>query len=268
MAKILDGKKLNAQIAEGLKKKITKLRAKPKLLIIQVGENAESSTYIKRKIIFGERIGALVELKRYPANIREKKLISEIENFNIDRLTHGVIVQLPLPPHLNQSRIIGALNPDKDVDGFHGHFTPATARGVITMLDSYGLKIAGKKAVVVGKSELVGKPIALALLSRGATVTVCHKQTKDLKKETLQAEILVVAAGHPKLITKNHVSKGAVVVDVGINILKNKKLVGDVDFPNVSKLTKAISPVPGGVGPMTVASLFENLLEAYRLQTK
>ncbi|KKU50288.1 MAG: hypothetical protein A3F53_02720 [Candidatus Zambryskibacteria bacterium RIFCSPHIGHO2_12_FULL_48_10] len=267
MTIILDGKKLSGKIASNLEGKISKLRKKPKLVIVQVGSTEESNRYIRRKIIFGERIGAEVAHRKYPTGITEKKLISEIGLLNSDRKIHGIIVQLPLPSHLDQGRIIGALDPVKDVDGFHGLFTPATAKGVIVMLDNYKVEIAGKKAVVVGKSELVGKPIALALLRSGATVTVCHKQTKNLKRETIQADILVVAAGHPKLITKSHVKKGAVVIDVGINVLKNGKLSGDVDFKKVSKIVRAISPVPGGIGPMTVASLFENLLEAYCLQT-
>ncbi len=265
--KILDGKRLGSETADKLRKQVQKLRIKPKLAIIQVGKLPASDKYIARKIAFGERIGAGVEHKRYPGKISEKRLISDIKLLNFDRKTHGIIVQLPLPPHLDQAKIIGALNPLKDVDGFHGRFTPATAKGIMTMLERYGIRVAGKKAVVVGKSELVGKPIALSLLRHGATVTVCHKQTKNLKKETKQAEILVVAAGHPKLITKSHVKKGVVVIDVGINILPDGKLTGDVDFKNVSKVARAISPVPGGVGPMTVASLFENLLEACRLQS-
>ncbi|OHA92399.1 MAG: hypothetical protein A3J09_02555 [Candidatus Zambryskibacteria bacterium RIFCSPLOWO2_02_FULL_51_21] len=264
MTIILDGRKLNAEIVARLARQIKRLKHKPKLVIVQVGSVPESDKYIKRKKIFGEKIGAIVEHKKYPGNVLEQRLISEISKFNKSSSVHGIIVQLPLPKHLQN--ILGLIAEEKRVDGGK-YFRPATAKGVLALLDKYRIKITGKKAVVVGRSELVGKPIALALLEREATVTICHKQTKDLKRETKQAEILVVAAGSPELITKNHVSRDQIVIDVGINILGNEKLVGDVDFKNVSKKVRAISPVPGGVGPMTVASLFQNLLEAYELQT-
>ncbi|MBX4181742.1 bifunctional 5,10-methylenetetrahydrofolate dehydrogenase/5,10-methenyltetrahydrofolate cyclohydrolase, partial [Candidatus Parcubacteria bacterium] len=176
----------------------------------------------------------------------------------------GIIVQLPLPEHVDKDAVIEAINPTKDVDGLTSKtlFTPATAKGILTLLDYYKVKIKGKKVVMVGKSQLVGLPITLSLLNRHATVTVCHKQTRNLSQETRQADILIVATGVPGLITPKHVSKGQVVIDVGITVLRNKKVVGDVDFENVSKIVQAITPVPGGVGPMTVYSLFENLLKA------
>src|SRR3989344_2286698 len=266
MVKILDGKKLSSELAQKLKKIIEKLKIKPKLVIIQVGDNARSMSYIKRKIIFAEKIGALVEHKKNPENISETTLIASIRRFNADKSAHGIIVQLPLPKHIDTRRVSETIDYEKDVDGFRGHFVPATARGILTLLDKYKVKISGQKVVVVGRSEFVGKPIALALLNREATVTICHKRTRDLAREIKDADILVIAAGHPKLIKSGHVNKNQVIIDVGINILKDRKVTGDVDFKNVSKVVKAISPVPGGVGPMTIASLFQNLLEAYSLQ--
>jgi methylenetetrahydrofolate dehydrogenase (NADP+) / methenyltetrahydrofolate cyclohydrolase len=267
MTKILDGRKLSGEIAFELEKKIKNLKAKPKLVIIQVGNLPESNSYIGRKIAFGEKIGAKVEHIKFPNKVREKKLIDAISKCNKDKSVHGIIVQLPLPKYLNPPSILEAVAEEKRVDGGK-YFIPATTRGILTILEKNRIKLIGKKAVVVGRSELVGKPTALALINLGATVTVCHSQTKNLKAETKQAEILVVAVGKPKLIGKNHVRKGQIVIDVGINIAKNKKLVGDVDFKSVSKIVKAITPVPGGIGPMTVTSLFENLLKAYFLQTK
>jgi len=262
---ILDGKKLNEEIALDLTKKIKKLKAKPKLVILQVGDNPESNTYINRKVAFGERIGTLVEHKKFTEKISEKKLLGEIINLNKEKGVHGIIVQLPLPKHINPANVLAAIEEEKRVDGGR-HFLPATTLGVLTLIDKYKIKVAGKKVVVVGRSELVGKPTALAMLDIGATVTVCHSQTKNLKEETKKAEILIVAVGKPKLITKDHVSEGQIIIDVGINLNKSKKLVGDVDFKDVSKIAKAISPVPGGVGPMTVASLFQNLFKAYKIQ--
>ena len=260
---ILDGRKLGAEIATRLARKIKRLKQKPKLVIVQVGSVPESDKYIKRKKIFGEKIGAQVLHKKYPGNVSKRKLVSEISRLNRNSSVHGIIVQLPLPKHLRN--VPGLITEEKRVDGGK-YFRPATAKGVLALLDKYKIKIAGKKVVIVGRTDLVGKPIALEMLKRNATVTICHSQTKNLRKETKQAEILIAAAGKPNLITKNHVSKSQIVVDVGINILPSGKLSGDVDFKNVSKIVKAISPVPGGVGPMTVASLFENLVEAYKLQ--
>lgn len=271
MAKILDGKALNLLIAEGLQQKIAKLKTKPKLVIIQVGAREESNTYIKHKLKFAETIGAVAEHIKLAETISETSLLSRIEKLNTDKSVHGVIVQLPLPKKIDSKVISQAILPEKSVDG-SPFFIPATTRGILTLLDHYKVPVAGKKAVVVGRSELVGKPTALALLDRGATVTICHSQTKNLAAETKTADILIVAVGKPKLIGPKHVSKHMIVIDVGINPTSHKlrgaSIVGDVDFPKVSKIVRAISPVPGGVGPMTVASLFQNLFDAYELQTK
>lgn len=304
MAKILDGKIVRDKIAKELETKIKALPAggppsrRPKLVIIQVGNLPESNAYINQKVKFGERIGSLVDHQKFAENISQDELTSNLQQLNADSSVHGIIVQMPIAKHLDKDTLIDSIDPAKDVDGLSAvnvkhlwentnkGFIPATTKGILTLLDYYEIPIAGKKATIVGRSYLVGKPTAIAFLNRGATVTVCHSQTKDLKTETRNAEILVVAVGKPNLITKEHVSKGQVVIDVGINVVENRqktndkglllkpegepetrKLVGDVAFDEVSKIVSAITPVPGGIGPMTVASLFENLLEAYKRQT-
>ena len=266
MATILDGKKLSEEIALKLKAQIEKLDTKPKLVIIQVGDLAESNSYIKRKISFASDIGAIVEHKKYPEDVTEENLITDIQKLNANKTIHGIIVQLPIPSHLETAKILRSVDAKKDIDGFSGTFSYPTAQGIITLLSKYRIAIAGKKVTVVGTSDLVGKPIAMTLLENGATVTMCNKQTKDLPEETRRSEILVVAAGHPILIGHKHVSIGQTVIDVGITVV-DKKVIGDVDFENVEKIVGAITPVPGGVGPMTIASLFQNLLQAYKLQT-
>lgn len=267
--KILDGKALSLRCAEKLATQVKRLKTKPKLVIVQVGSKEESNTYIKHKLKFAEKIGAIAEHRIFPETVSETRVLKEIERLNTDKAVHGIIVQLPLPSHLDVRVISSAVLLEKAVDG-SPFFVPATTRGILTLLEHYKIPVAGKKAVVVGRSELVGKPTALSLLNRGATVTVCHSQTKNLTEETKRADILVVAVGKPKLIGLKHVSKRQVVIDVGINPTSHKlrgaSVAGDVDFEKVSKIVKAISPVPGGVGPMTVASLFENLLDAYRLK--
>ncbi|OHA88848.1 MAG: hypothetical protein A3C70_02090 [Candidatus Zambryskibacteria bacterium RIFCSPHIGHO2_02_FULL_43_14] len=277
MSIILDGKKLSNRLALKLMAKISKLAINPKLVIIQIGNLDRTNVYIKKKKEFAEKIGAKVLHEKYPKNIQIEKVISNILKFNKDRSIHGIIVQLPLPKNFDTTRIIMAIDQRKDVDGLTAKntrllfdkkngFVPATAKGILTLFKNYKIDLTGKKITMVGQSSLVGRPIALALLNEGATVTVCHTHTRNLKEETKRADIIVVAAGHPGLITKNHVSSGQIVIDVGIT-LKNGKVVGDVDYEKVSKIVKAITPVPGGVGPMTVFSLFENLVKAYLLNS-
>ncbi|MBI4037590.1 bifunctional 5,10-methylenetetrahydrofolate dehydrogenase/5,10-methenyltetrahydrofolate cyclohydrolase [Candidatus Curtissbacteria bacterium] len=320
MAQILDGKILNEKIAEELTRQIRGLTPKPKLVIIQVGDVPESNAYIGRKVKFGEKIGAIVDHQKFPEDVTQEKLQTTVYKLNTDSSVHGVIIQMPIPEHLDKDALIDTINPVKDVDGLtsvnlkhlwegpNSHpkfssgsrnqildqaendktegriapgFTPATTKGVITLLNEYKIPIAGKHVVVVGRSFLVGKPTFLAFLNRDATVTIAHSRTKNLPKITKQTDILVVATGKPNLIGKEHVHKDQVVVDVGINVLENedsprqeqsspslkedgpRRLVGDVNFAEVEPIVKAITPVPGGVGPMTVASLFQNLLEAY-----
>ncbi len=261
MIKILDGRVVRDQIRHTLAKQISKLKTKPALVIIQVGEDAASSAYVAQKVKFGEAIGANVGLLQYPPGVTAAKLIGDIQNLNQDPGVQGIIVQLPLPVKIESQKVIGAISPAKDVDGFiNKNVTPATARGVLTLLDYYKIKVAGQSVVVVGRSTLVGQPIARALLNRNATVTIAHSQTKNLAALTRQADILVVATGKPKLIGAKHVRVGQIIIDVGIT-RQERGLTGDVDFARVSKIVKAISPVPGGVGPLTVASLFQNLLD-------
>lgn len=306
MARTLDGKVVRDKIAEELKKEISRLRSKCKLVIFQVGDVAESNTYIGQKVKFGEKIGAVVTLKKLAQDVPQSELIQQIQLANENKSVTGIIVQLPIPDSLGKDEVIEAIDPKKDVDGQTStnvkalvegssrqartiskaflrktSFVPATTKGILTLLDHYKIPVEGKHVVVVGRSALVGKPTALAFLNADATVTVCHKKTINLKLETRNADILVVAVGKPNTITKEHVKAGQVVVDVGINVqdevqdevepryeVQPRILIGDVDFDAVSKIVAAITPVPGGVGPMTVASLFQNLLEACLFQNK
>lgn len=288
MSILLDGKKASAEKAAVLVEKVKTLGFVPKLCILQLGDLPESNAYIGQKIKMGEKIGAKVEHIKFPVDISEEKIIAEIERLNSDKNVNGIIVQLPIPEKLSKDKILSAIDSNKDVDGLgtlnqkklldgSKGFVPATAKGVMDLLDFYGIEIEGKKAVVVGRSMLVGKPIALELLRRNATVTVCHRKTAELSQETKSAVILVSAAGKANLIGKNEVAPGQIVVDVGINVMDGtkledeipkKKMVGDVNFEEVKDIVAAISPVPGGVGPMTVVSLFENLIEACEIQNK
>ena len=300
--KILDGKIIRDKIAEKLRSQIlalskvegSDLRSPPKLVIIQIGDLPESNAYIRQKVLFGQKIGAMVDHKKFPAEISQDELITHISLLNTNQTANGIIVQLPISNHLDKDQIIDHINPAKDVDGQTATnlkklmendqrgFIPATTKGIISLLEYYKIPIKGKKVVVIGRSTLVGKPTALAFINLDATVTICHRETKNLKEHTKSAHILIVAVGKPKLITRDHVSRGQIVIDVGINVvnqrlatshqlveneLPNRQLVGDVDVESVSKIVAAITPVPGGIGPMTVASLFENLLEAYNHQT-
>src|SRR3990167_3991799 len=307
MAKILSGKIVNEKIAKELKTEISRRSSpssgakgsKPKLVIIQVGDLPESNAYIARKKAFGEKIGAIVDHQKFPENITQEKLITVISKLNTDSSVTGIIVQMPLPKNLDKDEIIESIKPQKDVDGLtsqnikklwenkNGAIIPATTKGVLSLLSYYKIPVSRQKVVIVGRSSLVEKPTLLAFLNNDATVTVCHKATKNLPEQTKSADILVVATGKPNLIGKEHVTKGQVVVDVGINVISqtqnselrthnstkpafeptSRQLIGDVDFDGVKNIVAAISPVPGGIGPMTVASLFENLLDAYKSQT-
>lgn len=290
--KILDGKFLSNAIREKLRVEVAKRKEKPALVIIQIGNRLESNAYIGHKKKFGDSIGVVVKHVVFDEGVKSEKLIEEIKKLNKDKKVQGIIVQLPIPKHLDKKKIIESIDPRKDVDGLHSvnsailyedasgfddkgfsekGLIPATAKGVITMLKEYGIPIDGKRALVVGRSMLVGRPVALLLLKEDATVTIAHSKSKNLKQLCLEADIIVVAAGSPKVIKKGFFKKGQVIVDVGTNAVTGpkvleegatRKLVGDVDFEEAIKVVRAISPVPGGVGPMTVASLFENLLEA------
>jgi methylenetetrahydrofolate dehydrogenase (NADP+)/methenyltetrahydrofolate cyclohydrolase len=273
MAKILDGRKIREERIPQLKAEFSKLPNVATLAIIQVGDRADSNTYINQKKKLAEKLGVKIWHLKFDTNIDQKQVWSEIENLNKDEEIQGIIVQLPLPEGWDKKEVIEKIDPIKDVDGLtsvnqnkliNGDLAgliPATARGVLTMLDYYGVELKNKKVVVVGRSELVGKPIAILLEKRGAIVTVCHRQTSNVLAETEKADIVVVAAGSPKLLTKEGVKAGQIIVDVGINKMEDGHLSGDVDFINVENIVEAISPVPGGVGPLTVLSLFENLLQ-------
>lgn len=274
-AKILDGKKAAQEIRASLKEEVARLKARgltPGLAVVLVGEDPASKVYVKQKEKACREAGIASQVYRLPEDTSEESVLQLIQELNADRAVHGILVQLPLPGRLDANRVIQAIDPAKDVDGFHplnvGRLAaglpapvPCTPRGIIHLLDAHGIPIAGRHAVVVGRSNIVGKPLAQLLLARDATVTVCHSKTVDLASLTLAADILVVAAGKPRLITRGMVKPGAVVVDVGINRLR-EGLVGDVDFEAVREVAGYITPVPGGVGPLTIAMLLKNTLEA------
>lgn len=269
-AKVLDGKKIAAQIRDKLKSKVAKLQPKPTLAIVLVGEEPASEIYVRRKEAAAREIGCNFRLIQKRAAINQAELEKIVATLNKDQKVSGIVVQQPLPKKIESDVIDCLVDPRKDVDGLNplSPFIPATTRGIFELLRAYKIKIAGKKAVVVGRSKLVGLTTALEFIKRDATVTICHSKTADLAAETKLADILVVAVGKPSLIKANMVKPSAVVVDVGINRLaiSNKRqatrIVGDVDFEGVKKVARFITPVPGGVGPTTVAGLLSNLVEA------
>jgi len=273
---LLDGKMLSNKIKNELKAEFAKLGPKPKLVVILVGDDPASKLYVQSKQKACEEVGVISETILLDSTITEEQLVLEIERLNNDPTVHGILVQLPLPKHLNETLIINTISDKKDVDGFHIYnkgrlinnletIVPATPLGVLTLLKEYNIEIKGKHAVVIGRSNIVGRPMAALLLNHDATVTICHRYTENLKQYTLMADIIVCAVGKPNLITADMVKEGAVIIDVGINRL-GKKVVGDVDFENVKDKASAITPVPGGVGPMTIAMLLSNLLKCYQNQ--
>jgi methylenetetrahydrofolate dehydrogenase (NADP+) / methenyltetrahydrofolate cyclohydrolase len=275
-AKIIDGKLLAATLRASLKNRIASLAARghrPGLAAILVGDDAASRVYVRNKARACEDTGARSEVHEFPADAAESALIGRIAALNADRAVHGILVQLPLPPHLDANRVLDTIAPAKDVDGFHAvnlgalvqgrpGFVPGTPAGVMKLIEHAGVELAGKQAVIVGRSNIVGKPLALLLLHRDATVTICHSRTKDLAAVTRQADVLIAAAGRPKLVTATMVKAGACVIDVGINRLADGRLAGDVDFEGVREVAGSITPVPGGVGPMTIAMLISNTVRA------
>lgn len=277
MAIIIDGKGVADKITEQLKQKISQLQDKPHLAVIQIGNNAASTLYVNLKKKKAGEIGIKSTVISLDENIAEKELICKIEELNNDNSVHAVLVQLPLPKHINENNIIKAIAPNKDVDGFTAQNTgdlfngikpkayPCTPKGVLKLLKEYNIEIQGKHAVVVGRSNIVGKPLAIMLLNEHATVTICHSKTKNLPEITKQADILISAVGK-KVIFKDMVKKDAVVIDVGIFKDENNKTTGDVDFENVKEIAAYITPVPKGVGPMTIACLMENTIELYEQQ--
>ena len=280
MAKLINGKEISQQIKDELKEKVSALKAQGKnicLAVIQVGNDPASSVYVGNKKKACAYIGIESRAFELPEETTEEELLSIIKDLNEDDGVHGILVQLPVPKHINEEKIINAISPKKDVDGFHPEsvgslcigrpgFVSCTPAGIIQLLKRSDIDIEGKHCVIVGRSNIVGKPMLQCLLNKNATVTVCHSRTKNLAEITKMADILVVAIGKSKFVTKDMVKDGAVVVDVGINRGEDGKLCGDVDFEEVSKVASYITPVPGGVGPMTIAMLMNNIVKATNLQ--
>jgi methylenetetrahydrofolate dehydrogenase (NADP+)/methenyltetrahydrofolate cyclohydrolase len=278
VANVLSGKTISAELTELQKQQVEKLKAKgiqPGLAVVLVGENPASQIYVRNKMRACEKIGIYSKTIRLPEDISQEKLLSVVDELNQDDKIHGILVQLPLPKGIDEKSVIMRISPNKDVDGFHilsagrlftgiKGFVPCTPKGIMYMLESAKIDLDGKHAVVVGRSNIVGKPIAMLLLNANCTVTICHSHTKNLKEITREADVLVAAIGKPKFITADMVKDGACVVDVGINRVDGK-VVGDVDFENVSKKAAYITPVPGGVGKMTISMLMQNTIEAAQL---
>jgi methylenetetrahydrofolate dehydrogenase (NADP+)/methenyltetrahydrofolate cyclohydrolase len=275
-AQIIDGKALSKRLRVGFRERATKLIAQgvtPGLAVIIVGDNPASKVYVGNKIKACEECGVVSFHHAFPDDVKEADILSDIRKLNADSKVHGILVQLPLPVHIDVRNILEAISVDKDVDGFHLYnvgglvvgntiFPPCTPYGVQLLLETTGIDVVGKHVVIVGASNIVGKPMALMLLQKEATVTICHAKTYDLAQHTIMADILIVAAGKPGLIVPQMVKQGAIVIDVGINRLPDGRIVGDVDFEGVKEKASWISPVPGGVGPMTVTMLIENTLRS------
>ncbi len=280
MANIIDGKAISMQIKDELKEKAAALKAEGisvALAVIKAGNDPASAVYVNNKKKGCEYIGINSLSYELPEETKEEELLSLIRELNERKDVNGILVQLPLPSHIDEDKVIRAIDPKKDVDGFHPQsvgalcigqpgFVSCTPAGIIQLLKRSGIEIAGKECVILGRSNIVGKPMALLMLRENATVTVAHSKTTDLKKVTKRADILIVAVGRPKMITRDYVKEGAVVIDVGINRDENNKLCGDVDFKDVEPVCSAITPVPGGVGPMTIAMLLNNCLESVNIR--
>ena len=273
---ILDGKKLSNEIIEELKVRCDELKEKgikPKFAVIMVGNDKASQIYVKNKRKACERIGIECVECFLDENIQQKELIDKIKELNSGNTIHGILLQSPIPKHLNINEAFETISPKKDVDGFNptnvgklclnqNTFVSCTPFGIIKLLDKYGIDLAGKKVTIIGRSNIVGKPLIQCFLNKNATVTICHSKTDDIKEHTKDADIVVVAIGKPKFLKENMVKKNSVIIDVGINRDDNGKIIGDVDFENVSKKSSYITPVPGGVGPMTIAMLMNNVIKA------
>lgn len=276
MAYLINGKKISQDIKDELKEKVSGLKEEnivPTLAVIQVGDDKASSVYIANKKKACDYIGMGSQTIHLPEDTTEEELLKKVEDLNHDQEVSGILVQLPLPKHINEDIVIQNILPSKDVDGFHPEnvgrlsiggkgFTSCTPYGIIELLKRSNISIEGKECVVVGRSNIVGKPMAMLLLRENGTVTICHSKTKDLKEVTRRADILIVAIGKPKFITAEFVKEGAVVIDVGIHRNPDNSLCGDVDFTDVEGKVSAITPVPGGVGPMTIAMLMSNCVES------
>ncbi|WP_183030676.1 bifunctional methylenetetrahydrofolate dehydrogenase/methenyltetrahydrofolate cyclohydrolase FolD [Helicobacter pylori] len=280
---LLDGQALAYNIEKDLKNKIqiitVQTHKSPKLAVILVGKDPASITYVNMKIKACQRVGMDFDLKTLQENVTEAKLLSLIKDYNTDQNISGVLVQLPLPRHIDTKMILEAIDPSKDVDGFHPlnigklctqkeSFLPATPMGVMRLLKHYHIEIKGKDVAIIGASNIIGKPLSMLMLNAGASVSVCHILTKDISFYTQNADIVCVGVGKPDLIKASMLKKGAVVVDIGINHLNDGRIVGDVDFNNAQKVAGFITPVPKGVGPMTIVSLLENTLIAFEKQQR
>lgn len=280
MTQIIDGKLISTQIKDELKEQVAQMKAEGvevTLAVIQVGNDPASSVYVGNKKKACEYIGIRSLAYELPKETTQEELLALIEELNGRKDVNGILVQLPLPKHIEEEKVLNTIHPSKDVDGFHPQnvgalcigkpgFVSCTPAGIIQLLKRSNIEIAGKECVVIGRSNIVGKPMAMLLIKENGTVTVAHSRTKDLKEVTKRADILVVAVGKPKMITADYVKEGAVVIDVGIHRNENNKLCGDVDFDSVAPKCSAITPVPGGVGPMTIAMLMHNCVTSVSLQ--
>lgn len=275
---IISGKEISVKIKDQLKEEVSKIKETyprlPKLVVILVGDNQASQTYVRNKERGCQYIGIESEIVRHDASFSEIELLQEINDLNNDDTVDGILVQLPLPQHINEEKVLDAIVPSKDVDGFHPEnvaklflgqhsLVPCTPKGMMVLLEEINYDLAGKEVVIVGRSNIVGKPVALLCLQKNATVTIAHSQTKDLKAVCSRADVLIAAIGKPKFFNHEYVKDGAVVLDVGINRDENNKLCGDVDFDDVKDKVSAITPVPGGIGPMTITMLMKNTIEAF-----
>lgn len=275
---IISGKEISVKIKDQLKEEVSKIKETyprlPKLVVILVGDNQASQTYVRNKERGCQYIGIESEILRHDASFSEIELLQEINDLNNDDTVDGILVQLPLPKHINEEKVLDAIVPSKDVDGFHPEnvaklflgqhsLVPCTPKGMMVLLEEINYDLAGKEVVIVGRSNIVGKPVALLCLQKNATVTIAHSQTKDLKAVCSRADVLIAAIGKPKFFNHEYVKDGAVVLDVGINRDENNKLCGDVDFDDVKDKVSAITPVPGGIGPMTITMLMKNTIEAF-----
>jgi methylenetetrahydrofolate dehydrogenase (NADP+)/methenyltetrahydrofolate cyclohydrolase len=281
-AKILSGKEIGQKIRENLQREIEETIPKdgprPRLAVVLVGDDPASHVYVRNKEKACEKVGIETEDYKPPADMPQEELVALVDKLNADPAVNGVLVQLPLPDHMDEAFILERILPAKDVDGFHPYnlgqlvlgkdvLAPATPSGVMAMLDSAGIEVQGKNVAMVGRSRIVGKPLAAMFTNKSATVTICHSKTRDLKEECRRSDIVIAAIGRARMINADYVSEGAVVIDVGINRVDDK-LVGDVDFDAVIDKVSAITPVPGGVGPMTITMLLHNTLKAFRFQTQ
>ena len=278
---ILDGKVLSNKILDEISKEhdfmLKKNGRRAGLVVVIVGDDKASRVYVKNKRMTCKKVGFFTETIDFSSNISEEELLKEIERLNSDERFDGILVQLPLPKHIDELKVLNAINPDKDVDGFHFNnigkmvvgddtgFLSCTPYGIMQLFDEYNINVEGKDVVIIGRSNIVGKPMALLLIQKRATVQVCNTRTKDMREKLKNADIVISAAGVPNLIGKEDVKKGAVVIDVGINRVEGK-ICGDVNFEEVKDIASYITPVPGGVGPMTIASLMKNTLKSYRMR--